>query len=303
MSDRVEDTLSVEGQDVRALSKGSGSKLLLMAHTGIPGISPFCGSADLFAELLDALDLPGYRILAPDLPGAGGTIPRDPRDLGPEGTAAFLARVVGAVGGVDEVHLLAHGESSLGALGLARSSSVPIASCFLVAPNAAAPIGDSIQNVSLLSPPVPRWGSRSLRWAVRRLAYSPDRFPVEQLKCMEAHAAGPAHLRAVEMLSDPVNRSGLLGAQLRSQDELYAYCRDHGYGIPLTVFWGAGDVTATVARGAVLTEILGSGEGALDLQLVNQCGHFAQYDRAFQLRRVLEAALARTAKCTGSANG
>ncbi|MBS1890581.1 MAG: alpha/beta fold hydrolase [Actinobacteria bacterium] len=301
MSEAVVKTFDVDGQQVRALSKGSGGRLLLMVHAGTPGISPFCGSADLFAELIEALQLPGFRIIAPDLPGAGGTAPRALGELSPTGVAAFLDRLVTAVGGADEIHLLAQGESSLAALQLARegTSSAPVASCFLVAPNAAAPVGDSIENVSLLNPPAPRWTPRSLRWVIRRLAYSPDRVPAAQLESMAVHAQGAAHRQAVEMLSEPVNASELFGARLRSQDSLYAYCRDEGYAVPLTVFWGAADVTATVARGAVLVEILASGTGSLDFQLVNQCGFFAQYDRAFQLRRVIEAALGRAVPGVG----
>jgi 2-hydroxy-6-oxonona-2,4-dienedioate hydrolase len=295
MSEVRTEWLEIGGRRVRVLTKGEGAEVLLMGHAGSPGVSPFCGSADLFESLIEAVDLPGMRIVAPDLPGSGSNLAGSLEELTVGGVATFLRDVVAVLGPVEGVHLLGQGEASLPILDLARDGvgGASVRSCFLLAPNAAAPIGDSIQNVSLLHPPVPRWEMRSLRWAIRRLTYFPDRFPEEQLERMAEHAQGDAHRGAVELLSEAAARPALLGGQMEAQDAFYAYCRNQGYVLPITVFWGAGDPTATVVRGTVLVDILSWGSGFLDLQLVNQCAHFAQYDRQFQLARVLETSLTR----------
>ncbi len=291
-------TIDVLGRPVRLLEQGSGGRVVLLAHTGAPGASPFAGSADLFAGLMRALRLPGTRLVAPDLPGAGGTALRGLEDLTPAGVTRFLTEVVGALGPIDELHVVGHGNAALSALELARDGAgdVDVASCVLVAPNAAAPIGDSIQNVSLLNPPVPLWSLRSQRWAVRRLAYVPDRVPEALLETMVANAAGEPARAAAALLADPVNASALVWASIEAQDAFYAACRETPYTVPISIFWGAQDPTATVARGTVLAEILGGGPAPLDFHLVNQCGHLAQFDREFQLARVVSTAVARASR-------
>ncbi|MDO8212057.1 alpha/beta fold hydrolase [Conexibacter sp. CPCC 206217] len=296
MSDLVnESTLLVDGREVRYLHRGEGPELLLLLHTGAPGQSPFAGSCDLFADLVRQLRPGERRIVAPDLPGCGATALHGVADLTTDGIVHFVKQFVASLRGVEKIHVVGHGDASLAALALIRDGigGTEVSSGFLIAPNAAAPIGDSIQNVSLLNPPQPRWTLRSQRWAIRRLTYVPDRFPRPLLERLVDNADGAPHRRAVELLADPVNASAMLAAQIAAQDEFYAYCRDERYRQPLTIFWGAADPTATVARGAVLAQILAGGPAGLDFQLVNQCGHFAQFDREFQLARLLEATLDR----------
>jgi pimeloyl-ACP methyl ester carboxylesterase len=299
MPELHETTVELDGRRTRLLRAGDGPRTLLLLHTGAPGRSPIAASADLFATLAGRLDLDGCTLLAPDLPGAGGTALHDLADLTTPGVVAFAERLLAdhAPDG-EELHVVAQGEASLPALALARDGAGgrAVDSLFLVAPNAAAPIGDSIQNVSLLAPPVPRWSRRSQRWALERLAYVPDRVPAALLGKVVDNAGGEPHRRAAELLSEPTNDAALLGAQIDAQDAFYAYCRDESYKMPITVVWGAADPTASVARGAVLASILAGGPAHLDFQLVNQCGHLAQYDRPGQLAAAVRSALARVTK-------
>jgi pimeloyl-ACP methyl ester carboxylesterase len=225
-------------------------------------------------------------VAAPDLPGAGSTEARGLDDLTAEGTVAHVEPLLG-----DDVHVVAHGESSLAALRLAREGKVR--SVFLIAPNAAAPIGDSVQSVSLLHPPEPRFTRRSQRWALERLAYVPDRAEAV-LDTLLENASGAAHKGAVELLADPVNAAKLLAAQIEEQDAFYAHCRDVRHRIPIGIFWGAADPTATVARGTVLASILGGGPAHLHFQLVNRCAHLAQYDQPERLAATVQAFLERS---------
>lgn len=304
MSDHViPGSVTVGARTARLLSRGTGARVLLMLHTGASGSSPFCGSSDLFTNLMGAIELDRFRVVAPDLPGAGGTAVIGIEDLLVDGIAAFIVGLTEVLGPIDELHLLAHGQVSLAALKVARDGAgeTPVSSCFLVGPNSAAPIGDSVQNVSLLNPPAPPWSRRSQQWALRRLTYAPDRVPAAILDRMVSNAKGEPHLQAAELLSGEVNASALYRSQLRAQSEFYAYCRDEQYAIPVNVFWGAQDPTATVARGNVLTDILSGGSAPLQLDLVNQCGHFAQYDRPYQLARTVETFIGRAVSATAAA--
>jgi pimeloyl-ACP methyl ester carboxylesterase len=269
--------------------------MVVFLHTGVPGISPFCGSADLFADLMTTLALDQCRLVAIDLPGCGGTPPLGLQELLVDGVAQFIIETVSALDDAEEVHLVAHGQATQAALKVARShiDTIDVRSCFLIAPNGAVPTADTVENFALHDPPRPLWSRESQKWALRRLTYAPDRVPASLLDHMVANAAGMAHIAAVELLQDPAASSAVSGARLRAQDEFYAYCRDYGYQIPVSIFWGAQDPTATVGRAAALLDIMHGGPAPLDLRVVNQCSHLAQFDRPYQLARTLENAVIR----------
>ncbi len=290
-------------RQVRLHGRGSGSRVVLFLHPGAPGRPPFAGSSDLFASTLAGVELDGYRLLAPDLPGAGGTELLSADDLRVDGTIAFVARLLEELGPVTELHLVAQGAPGLAALKMAREgvAGIAVTSLMLVGANTAAPTGDSIQNVSLLNPPRPFWDRRFHRWAVRRLAYVPPLVPEEIVDAMVGNASGAPHRAAEAAMADPIAVSALVGDELREQDRLYAYCRDEGYTVPISLVWGAGDPTVSVARGSVLAEILSGGTGHLDFNLINQAAHLVQFDRAFQFERAVEQLVGRTS--AGAADG
>lgn len=290
---------------VRLRSRGSGSRVVLFLHPGAPGRPPFAGSSDLFASTLAGVDLDGYRLLAPDLPGAGGTVLLSADELRVDGTIAFVARLLEELGPVTELHLVAQGAPGLAALKMAREgvAGVAVASLMLIGANTAAPTGDSIQNVSLLNPPRPFWGHRFHNWAVRRLAYAPALVPDEIVDAMVENAAGAPHRAAEAAMTDPIAVSALVGDELREQDHLYAYCRNEGYTVPISLVWGAGDPTVSVARGSVLAEILSTGTGHLDFNLINQAAHLVQFDRAFQFERAVEQLVRRTSASAPDGEG
>ncbi len=290
-------------RQVRLHGRGSGSRVVLFLHPGAPGRPPFAGSSDLFASTLAGVELDGYRLLAPDLPGAGGTELLSADDLRVDGTIVFVARLLEELGPVTELHLVAQGAPGLAALKMAREgvAGIAVTSLMLVGANTAAPTGDSIQNVSLLNPPRPFWDRRFHRWAVRRLAYVPPLVPEEIVDAMVGNASGAPHRAAEAAMADPIAVSALVGDELREQDRLYAYCRDEGYTVPISLVWGAGDPTVSVARGSVLAEILSGGTGHLDFNLINQAAHLVQFDRAFQFERAVEQLVGRTS--AGAADG
>jgi pimeloyl-ACP methyl ester carboxylesterase len=287
-------------RQVRLHSRGSGSRVVLFLHPGAPGRPPFAGSSDLFASTLAGVALDGYRLLAPDLPGAGGTGLLSADELRVDGTIAFVARLLEELGPVTELHVVAQGAPGLAALKMAREgvAGIAVTSLMLIGANTAAPTGDSIQNVSLLNPPRPFWDHRFHNWAVRRLAYVPALVPDEIVDAMVGNASGAPHRAAEAAMADPIAVSALVGDELREQDRLYAYCRNEGYTVPISLVWGAGDPTVSVARGSVLAEILSSGTGHLDFNLINQAAHLVQFDRAFQFERAVEQLVRRTSAST-----
>jgi pimeloyl-ACP methyl ester carboxylesterase len=286
-------TLSLDGRRTRVLSYGSGSQVIMALHPASPGALPLAGSADLLAPLLKTIALDGYQLVAPDLPGSGGTEALGLADLTVAGKAAFVARLVEELGEITALHLLAVGDAALPAFRLARLGLgvIPAASVFVVSPTTVAPSGDAAQNIALLHPPKPRWSPRSQRWTIRRLCYAPDRFPARVFAALERNAASGVHAHAVMLMEDAADGAALQSQLLHELDAFYGYCREIGYSMPITIFWGGQDVTATPASGLGLARILSGGPAPLAMHLANQCGHFGHIDRTFQLARTIEATM------------
>jgi pimeloyl-ACP methyl ester carboxylesterase len=301
MSDTVEsEATAMTGGVTRVLSgqratrlrrRGAGEQAVIFLHTGRPGRPPFAGSSALFSTMLAAVDLPGYRLIAPDLPGAGGTDLLSAFDLHVDGVTQFIAELIHREGGITEVHVVAQGAACLPALSMARTTvaDLPVRSLTLIGANTAAPTGDSVQNVSLLHPPVPAWGPRFHRWAVRRLAYAPESAPAWLVEELTRNAAASPHSAAVEVVADPLVESSLFADDLAHQDLFFAYCRDVGFDTPISLVAGGADPTMPLPRLALLAQVLSESGVHLDVSIINQAAHFVQFDRPFPLARLIEA--------------
>lgn len=289
--------LRVGDRDVRALETGTGSRLVLVLHGGTPGLSSFAASADTLRGLLERLDLDGHRVVAPDLPGAGGTPARSVEDLTVGGTIAFARELIAALA-PNELHLVGHGDASLATLALARDEQlgVAVSSCALLAPVAAAPTSDGLDNIALLHPPAPRWSRRSQRWALDRLCFSAERGERELLDACVEHARGAAHRGAVARLEQDGAKSEITASVYGAMDAFYAYCREVRYAVPLTLVWGADDPTAEIQHAAVLNDIVGEGPAPVGFHLIDRCGHFPHVDQPDRVARTVGSAIRRAVR-------
>ncbi|MCW2986883.1 MAG: hypothetical protein JWR63_4453, partial [Conexibacter sp.] len=136
--DVVERVIDVDGRPVRVLDRGAGSVATVLLHGGLAGHAAWEGSADLWRPLLERLG--GARVVALDLPGAGGSTVEHVGEL----TIAGLTERVGATLralGVEIAVPVGHGEASLIALLLARETpdGVAIPAAVVIAADGAAP--------------------------------------------------------------------------------------------------------------------------------------------------------------------
>ncbi|MDO8212062.1 alpha/beta fold hydrolase [Conexibacter sp. CPCC 206217] len=291
--------LDVGGRPVRVLERGSGETATVLLHGGLQGHSPWIGAADLWAPLMRAADGDG-RIVAIDLPGCGGSPLGDRQELTIAGIAARVADTLRALG-VAEAVPVGHAEASLAALLLARRqhADLRVPGAVVVAATGAAPTSDGVSPVVLENPPAPLGSTASVRWALDRLSYSAAHVTDGLVAALAGHAAGDAQRAASETAARAdvalELESDLLGEKLA----LFAYCRDVGYEVPVTVVWGSHDPLVTVAHGDGLFELLATTRAQLDFALLNRVGHFPFSEDPAAMRRLVEPFVARcTAKET-----
>jgi pimeloyl-ACP methyl ester carboxylesterase len=291
----VERVVDVEGRAVRVLEHGTGPVATVLLHGGLAGHAAWEGSADLWRPVLGHLaDRGTPRVLALDLPGAGGT----PVDAAEELTiAGITARVAATLHALDvEIAVpVGHGEASLVALLLARQppEDMAIPGAMVVAALGAAPTSDGVPPVVLTQPPVGQGAAARARWALDRLSWSAAHVTPEIVATLAAQSDGPARASARAALAAPGARerldSDLLGAKL----ELFAFARDAGFDVPIAIVWGAEDPLLTVEHGDALFALLATTRGHLDFNVVPRAGHLVFREEPALLARLIAPLAAR----------
>ena len=74
MSALQEQTIAVGAQKARIFRGGkSGAPAALFLHGGVPGVTPYCGGSHIWGDALASFTN-NLDVIAPDLPGSGGTV-------------------------------------------------------------------------------------------------------------------------------------------------------------------------------------------------------------------------------------
>jgi pimeloyl-ACP methyl ester carboxylesterase len=88
------------------------------------------------------------------------------------------------------------------------------------------------------------------------------------------HAAGPAHRHALDLLTAEADRRPRRADVAAAKAELFEYCREAGYSLPIAAVWGADDPTSTLAHGHELLRFLSTGTSSVTFHAMNRTGHF-----------------------------
>lgn len=276
--------IDVGGVSVRVLEAGSGDVVLLL-HGGVPGTAAYSGSAELWRPWIDDLAR-GNRVLAPDLPGCGGTRGESDEHLTVEGTAKLLLQMLAQLD-VDAVRVVAHGESALVALKLARSSAV-VSSCTLLAGHEAAPTNEAVLNLTFAHPPVLAAPAARQGWAIDRLSYSSSHITPELLRMLSGARDAVDGLPEAWRPGDGFD-GWQKGDVARAKAELYDFCRESSFDVPLALVWAAEDPSTSVAYGYELMQILARSTASLEFHVMNRVGHFMFREDPAALTRLLRS--------------
>lgn len=271
--DARERLLDASGAPIRVLEWGAGPTTVLCLHGGLPGYGPLPLSADVWEGLAGAL-ASDCHVVAPDLPGAGGSVPRTLEELTPQGASERVAEVIRGLD-LGHCHIVAHDEAALVAFALLlrEHDDIGARSLALLAPAVLAPTGSRSENITLLNEPMPRWSRRSLLWTVRRLAAYEPAVDSRLLRRLEANAASDGHARAVALL-DAAAAGHYQRALYTSTGAWLARCNEGAFGVPMALIWGMQDGLSSLERVLVAYSLLGRGSAEVGLHVLNRCGHF-----------------------------
>jgi 2-hydroxy-6-oxonona-2,4-dienedioate hydrolase len=282
MTKLISQTAQINGVSTRIVaSSATDATPIVFLHGGSPGVTPYCGGAHLWGGVLEKFAME-RQVLAPDLPGSGGTA----LDAGVAPTFENWGAVV--VGLLREkqiagAHLVGHEEGGLLALWMALHAPEFVRSLTIVASKAAAPAGDSLPIFALSAVPRPRWSAVSQRWAFEQISYSAHHIDDELISdCTEA-AQDTAHQGVLATLKGIAATEEFGRSSGKTKAQLFRTYRDQGIPAPVQLVWGSHDPLTSVERGFGLYELIARKQRMTEMDVVNRTGNlpFREEPQAF----------------------
>ncbi|BCH29337.1 alpha/beta hydrolase [Mesorhizobium sp. L-8-10] len=286
MNDLTETSAIIDGIPTRLVLGGEeGAPATLLLHGGSPGLSPYCGGTHLWGDTIARL-AHGRRVIAPDLPGSGGTGPAD----GPLTVGRLSAHARATIEAFAEgpVHLIGHDLGGMVGLWVAIEAPERVASLTIVSSHAASPTGDGVENLALLAPPLPLWSRASQAWAYDRLSYAHHHID-ERLLDTSVEAAGrPGHL-AYASAQTRSTESELFASIMRAKSRFFRVAREDGVKVPTQIVWARNDPLVTVDHGIWLYRIIAARQRSAHFHLVNRSGNFPFREQPDEFLRLVES--------------
>jgi pimeloyl-ACP methyl ester carboxylesterase len=273
-------SLQVDGVTTTVVESSASKAPLVFLHGGVPGVSPFCSGSHIWGGCLERFAAE-RGVLALDLPGSAGTgLPKDGMSI--ESIGRHIRASLAALG-IERCYMVGHDLGGLLALLLAAETPELVRGVTAVSSLAAAPTGDSVENLTLAHPPPPPWSRHSQRWALERLSYSHHHIGEALLDACVAAGSAEPHRSAQKAMAagaySDVFLPGLAGAKAR----FYEICRGAGIAVPVQVVWGTHDPLGTVDQGIWLFRIVAARQSAAQFHLINRAGYlpFREEPEAF----------------------
>jgi pimeloyl-ACP methyl ester carboxylesterase len=248
---------------------GNTSFPIVFVHGGVPGVSPYCGGAHIWGQCLGRI-ADRRSALALDLPGSG--------DTGVSSSPLTVPAIVEHLRGtlealsIRQCHLVGHDLGGLIALTLAHKVPDTVRAVSVIASVSVAPSGDSMENLTFAYPPLPRWSSRSQRWALERVSYTRHHIDETLIEACVAAATKPAHLEAVARMAQGGYATTFAPSAQQAKLRIYEICREAGIPAPVQVIWGTHDPLGTVDQGMWLYRLIAGSQPACQFHLINRVG-------------------------------
>lgn len=265
-----EQRVDVAGVAARVLIRGEpGAPAALFLHGGIPGVTPYCSGAHIWGDCLTRFQ--NRVVIAPDLPGSGGTMPGS-EPLTMDVLGHHVMAMISALS-LESVDIVGHDLGGLLGLWVALTSPTRVRSLSIVASPMSPPTADGFDPILFTSLPQPLWSRDSQAWALERLSFVHTHVDAQLLdECVTASQDEP-HRHAVEHMER--NFAGVFSPSVaRVRHRLWAACRNDGLAVPTQVVWASHDPATSIESGRVLFEAIASRQRATQMHIINRSGSF-----------------------------
>jgi pimeloyl-ACP methyl ester carboxylesterase len=257
----MERSIRVEGLSVRYLEQGEGAPVLLLHGASLGS------SADVWTRNLPALAAHGLRLIAPDLPGFGGT--DNPQDPSVAYRRRFVPAFMDALG-IERASLVGHSQSGRVAVDLAFSHPQRVAKVIVLATGS-------------LLPPLPEKQDTSAEGDEAQLT-EPTLADTRALlagNLYNRNLITPEALEVRHRMSSGKNFSAFLarkqaGRQKGAKGGEPPWQRIAKCPVPLLLLYGEQDRGQAARRAALAREL----NPRLDLRLLPDCAHLVHWDAA-----------------------
>ncbi len=282
------ETMPLAGVPTRYFLTGpADAPKVAFLHGGAPGVTPFCSGLHIWGESLVPF-LADRRVLAPDLPGSGGTgLPG-----GAAPTVEVMTRHVAALLealSFHPCHLVGHDLGGLVALSLAIEAPALVDSVTVVASGPAAPTGDMVQNLTLAYPPQPLWSRQSQAWALERLSYDHHHIDDALLDACIAAAAGEPHRQAGAAIGGANFRKIFVPSIGKAKTRFFEVCRQNGMAVPVQVVWATNDPLTTMDQGLWVFRLVAQHQRAAQYHLINRAAALPFREQTEQFHQIVAA--------------
>lgn len=255
---------------------------LVFVSGSVPGITPWCSGRHVWGAVLGRFIDESIHTL--ELPGTGAT-PVPDAGLAVD---AMLAQMRTALARIGRAHVVGHDLGGLVALSLAITNPELVAGVTTVASVAAAPTGDSVENLTHTHPPEPRFSRASQVWALERIVHSAQSIDSRLVgECVTASQGKPHESACAWMTRHYADTfaPSLLAAKAR----LFEVCRTIGFPVPAQVVWGADDPLGTLEQGLWSYRILAANQGKVQFHALNRAGSLVFRDAPKAFHQVVAA--------------
>lgn len=278
--------LQVVGRCASLIQAGAtAGEPVMLLHGGRAGLSPIASGAHVFDRVIP-LFASGRAVIAPDLPGYGGTDLASTADLDVEKQASFVLALLDTLS-IDRTHLVGHDLGGFVALWLAITAPKRVRSLSIAASPMCPPTGDGLNDILFDAAPSPLWSRRSQTWAFERVSYSHEHIDAALLDACEQTAGGKPHRDAVDAMRDAQLRRRNFGiAALKGR--IWEALRK-GLSVPTQIVWASHDPATTREAGYVLYKVIAEHQGAAQFHLINRAGIFVFREQPAEFARVVAA--------------
>ncbi len=266
--------IDVGGVRTRYIEAGSGPKTIVLMHGGGYEDDGLGHNAQAWEFNLPALGAEGFRVVAFDAPGYGGTAaPADEEGFGLPALVAHALGFVRALGG-GRVHLVGYGASGMVALRSAFAGPGLLRSVGVVDSAAAAPAGDPMVNLTLTKPLEPRYGRAAQAWVLERISFTPHHVAAGRFLENAAAAAMsevPVNVRrqlTAGGVFDRIVRPSFARARVNNWLRL----REDGLPVPVILIGGANDPLCPIENARALFDLIAPKQPVAHLRLIGRSG-------------------------------